>query len=244
MGLDKYYTKPDSAKRLVEIASFHGCDSFVEPSAGSGSISSLIQGCIAYDIKPEAAGIIEKDWLTVESLPENCCVIGNPPFGRRSELAVKFINHAFEIGAKRVAFILPRVFRKYTIQAKIDKRASLIMDCDLPHDSFTLYGEDYSIPCCIQVWQVCGRESSEVEPSELFRFDKKGKWFIFGAAPSKVIRADEVNKNNRGYYIDSDISEMCKKINWNGNSSASGGVAWFTKQEISRQINEHMRAIK
>ena len=64
---DKYYTPKDLAKRLIdktfEIIGKENITEIIEPSAGNGSFSSQMD-CIAYDIKPEAPGIIKQDYLT------------------------------------------------------------------------------------------------------------------------------------------------------------------------------------
>ena len=51
---------------------------------------------MSYDIKPEGKGIIEQDFLKLNitdgfNIPLH--FIGNPPFGRQSSLAKKFIKH-------------------------------------------------------------------------------------------------------------------------------------------------------
>ena len=38
-------------------------------------------------------------------------VIGNPPFGLRGNLALRFMNHSYDF-ADVIAFILPRIYNK------------------------------------------------------------------------------------------------------------------------------------
>ena len=72
---------------------------YLEPSAGSGNFSNLINGCIAYDIKPTAENIIKADFLKL-NIPykEGRLIFGNPPFG--DEPCIKRLYDA-------IAFILP-----------------------------------------------------------------------------------------------------------------------------------------
>ena len=83
---DKYYTPPDLARNLiVKTIRFIGAKNItdiVEPSAGNGSFSKWFKNCRAYDIEPEADGIIKQDFLTLD-LPyqKGRLIIGNPPFG-------------------------------------------------------------------------------------------------------------------------------------------------------------------
>lgn len=160
--LDKFYTKLDNSKscfdKFVEIV---GHDFFfVEPSAGNGSFLDVIPGInkIGFDIKPERSDIIELDFLKKsikKYLPEGkkIAFIGNPPFGKRSELAIKFINKCLTC-SKYVGFILPIQFRKYSAQSKIRKNAKLIFDTDLEHDLFLIDGKETKVSCCFQIWST------------------------------------------------------------------------------------------
>lgn len=83
---DKYYTPPELAKKLI-IKTFRmigkeNITGLIEPSAGNGAFSNHFKKCLAYDIEPEAEGIIKQDFLTLD-LPykKGRLIIGNPPFG-------------------------------------------------------------------------------------------------------------------------------------------------------------------
>lgn len=153
---DKFYTKPSVALSCLEAIP-GGVDSFdvwIEPSAGSGAFSSQVPGCLALDLAPEGDGILEQDWLLYERERddvEKVLVFGNPPFGQQNSLAVKFINHA-AIFADSIAFILPRSFKKPSVQNRLHPNLHLALEIDLPKNSFTLEGEDYGVPCVFQVW--------------------------------------------------------------------------------------------
>ena len=103
-------TKQDNLLKEITLEDY---DVVVEPSAGTGSWSSKIDDCVAIDIAPEHPDImkgnfLEDDFLFDEMKKENrILVIGNPPFGRIGNKAIKFINKAAEF-ADTVAFILPR----------------------------------------------------------------------------------------------------------------------------------------
>ena len=156
---DKFYTKPEIAQLCLDSIP-GGLDQYatsIEPSAGGGSFSSLVPGCLALDLRPEAEGIIEQDWLTYQrernADPLNkVLVFGNPPFGQQNSLAVKFINHA-ALFADTVAFILPLSFKKPSVQNRLHANLHLVFEMDLPKKAFELEGEDYAVPCVFQVWQ-------------------------------------------------------------------------------------------
>lgn len=109
INLDKYYTPKEIAKHCISVVYKLGLEitEVVEPSAGNGSFSLQIPACLAYDIEPEHDSITQQDFLALE-LPykKGRLVIGNPPFGKRNILSVKFFKHACKIG-DYVAFVLP-----------------------------------------------------------------------------------------------------------------------------------------
>lgn len=179
---DKFYTKPEIAQLCLDSIP-GGVEQYslsIEPSAGGGSFSSLIPNALAMDLHPEAEGIVEQDWFTysrernVDS-QEKVLVFGNPPFGQQNSLAVKFINHAATF-ADTVAFVLPLSFKKDSVKDRLDKHLHLVLELALPKKAFTLYGEDYGVPCVFQVWEYDAskvREKSvKVSPAG-FSFVKK-----------------------------------------------------------------------
>ena len=150
---DAYFTKPETATKCVSILdNLIGINhSYLEPSAGSGAFMHplLNRSVTACDICPEADNIITENFLSSTLTAD--VVIGNPPFGTRSKLAVDFINKAATF-AKYIAFILPVQFRKYGTQKLLNPSLSLIYDELLPANSFLLDDKEYSVRCCYQVW--------------------------------------------------------------------------------------------
>ena len=159
--LDRFYTKPSVVDKLLKEMVIEDYDVVVEPSAGTGSWSSKIEDCVAIDIAPEHPDILEGDFLKDDFLfdemkkENSILVIGNPPFGRIGNQALKFINKASEF-ADTIAFILPRSFRKESLQRKVNKNFWIVKDIDLfdrNNPSFIFKGEDYFAPCVFQVWE-------------------------------------------------------------------------------------------
>ena len=107
---DKYYTPKDLAKKLIdktfEIIGKNNITDIIEPSAGNGSFSSQMN-CTAYDIKPEAEGIIKQDFLKLQlSYKHGRLIIGNPPFLNSNHGSRKFYKKATKLG-DYIAFIQP-----------------------------------------------------------------------------------------------------------------------------------------
>lgn len=110
--LDKYFTQASTArycvKKTKEIVGAENITEWLEPSAGAGAfLPYLDNNYIAFDIEPEAEGIEQKNYIELE-LPylKGRCIIGNPPFGTRNTLSVKFYKNSLKFG-DYIAFILP-----------------------------------------------------------------------------------------------------------------------------------------
>lgn len=156
-SLDKFYTKPEIAqqcvnylKKLIPISSD---DILLEPSAGCGNFLKALTdyNVVAYDIKPEGENIIQQDFLQLESEYKDYITIGNPPFGKRSKLAIQFFNKAATI-SKVIGFIIPNTFAKWSVQKNLHKDWKLIGSMDIPSNSFTSDGKDFQVNCIFQVW--------------------------------------------------------------------------------------------
>lgn len=146
---DKYYTPKELAKELIdktfEIIGKENVTEIIEPSAGAGAFSSQLD-CIAYDIEPEAPGIIKQDYLTSFLWKKKGrLVIGNPPFGNSNWLIIKFWEKSIEI-ADYIAFILPISFLNNNIR---------LYQFDLVY-SEDLGKRDYSgvnLHCCFNIYK-------------------------------------------------------------------------------------------
>lgn len=177
--LDKFYTKEDVVDQCLSYIDFDKHDCIIEPSAGSGAFSNKINGIHAFDLLPEDLNIIQADWLKLDKTQfnkfNNILVIGNPPFGTSGSLAYSFIVESMKF-SNTVAFILPKGFKKESMKNRIPLNFSLTEEIDLPKDSFTLEGKDYSVPCVFQIWEKTESLRSKIlyrNTTELFKFVKK-----------------------------------------------------------------------
>ena len=150
LHLDKYYTSPDLAEYCVNKTREVIGDldiKFIEPSAGNGVfLQYLPKDTLAYDIEPECEGIIQQDFLKLD-IPynEKLCVIGNPPYGSRLNLALAFCNKSFEI-AEYVSFILP--ISQLNNNQSIYKY-DLIYSEDLGKREYS----DRKVHCCLNIYK-------------------------------------------------------------------------------------------
>ena len=60
----------------------------------------------------------------------NIHIIGNPPFGRQSSMAIKFIKKCCSF-ANSISFILPKSFKKDSMKKYFEKHYHLIYEMDL-----------------------------------------------------------------------------------------------------------------
>ena len=159
-GLDKFYTIPLYAKHCIdkvfEIYDISSWDLIVEPSAGNGSFLNQIQSSnkIGLDISPENEAIIKQDFFTYSqptTNKSNILVIGNPPFGKVSSLAIKFFNHAAQ-WANVIAFIIPRTFRRTSVQNRLDEMFHLVYDEEVANKP-CCFSPPMMVKCCFQIWE-------------------------------------------------------------------------------------------
>lgn len=156
--LDQFYTKPNIAKDCYEkVIAFLNkrnivLTTWLEPSAGCGAFYSLLSGNkLGIDLDPKLDDIICHDFLTYHLEKDNYLTIGNPPFGKNSSLAVKFFNKCAE-HSLLIAFIVPKTFKKHSIQNKLNKSFHLEYEYDLPDYSFEFNDKDYNVPSVLQIW--------------------------------------------------------------------------------------------
>ena len=164
-SLDQFYTKETIAKlcwnHLIDITPSLNKNIkdlfFLEPSAGKGAFYKLMpeQRRIGMDLEPKCDSVKSQNFLKtlkIEFEPHHTVIVGNPPFGKRGNLAVAFFNHAAHL-AETVAFIVPVIFRKFRVHKKLDARMKFISKLELPKESFEFdNGKAYSVNTEFQVW--------------------------------------------------------------------------------------------
>ncbi len=169
VGKEQFFTPIDLAKDCVQaVSELYPLDSFsivIEPSAGDGAFLGLLpkKTRIGIDVDPKMDEIIEQDFLTWRpkeiSSREKVLTIGNPPFGARSSIALKFIKHAAEF-SDVIAFVLPMSFNKYTFQNMFPREFHLIesMDCT------DLYKTPTGLSHVKTVFQIWERRTTKRKP--------------------------------------------------------------------------------
>jgi hypothetical protein len=163
---DKFYTNPVVAKKclqkLIELVPNPGGFVWTEPSAGSGAFLNALaellptSRAIGLDLDPGRSDISKGDffeWDMPAEVGPHKIFFGNPPFGRQSSLARRFIQRAAELGADWIAFILPRSFEKPSLQKFVPSVYHLRASVRLEPNAFLVNGRAHDVPCVFQIWE-------------------------------------------------------------------------------------------
>lgn len=149
---DKYYTPVSLANECWEIVDRTidvdvNVKRIIEPSVGNGSFCRWRRKPdLAVDLAPEFVGAVKADWLSYPvKYEKGTLVIGNPPFGSRLSLAMKFYEKACLV-ADYIAFILPA--SQLGNEVSFNK-FDLIESVDLGKADYS----GRSLWCCFNVWR-------------------------------------------------------------------------------------------
>ena len=261
--LDKYYTNINKIKKI--IGRLNKNYFYIEPSAGDGAFIEILKekGCEfkAYDLAPNHKDIEQKDFFNVtiekSSKHTKTIVIGNPPFGKNSSLAIKFFNHAASFEVDEIRFIVPKTFKKTSVQNRLNKYYHLVKTIDLPYKSFILDGEEYDVPSCWQIWK---RKSKE---RKIKKTSYSSKYFEFTTKENSELsirrvggRAGELLLGNNHsvsstYFLkilDKGIIDIFASDNYYNKikqiRNNTAGVRSISKQELISITNKLMEEVK
>ncbi|HOT89114.1 MAG TPA: hypothetical protein PLC59_06495 [Bacteroidales bacterium] len=232
-NLDQFYTCPAIAKKCVDVLNSVVDTNnyiFIEPSAGSGSFYNLMPADRRYgmDLEPKCEGIAQMDFFKyIYKGTRRVIVLGNPPFGKNSSMAMRFFNHAASMPeVDYIAFIIPKTFRKNSLQNKLSMNFSIIHDIDLPDNSFLKGGVPYKVPSCFQVWK------RNLYPRQPKIVDLTNDWFEFVARNNSPDLA--VRRVGRRAGICTDNIQSCKLHSWHFLKLKAG----VSKKKFMQHINK------
>lgn len=253
--IDKYYTSPSAVQLclslLKEVVPINESDTIIEPSAGSGAFYTKLKqihpNTKGYDLLPEADDIEKQDFLTLELDPSQTYhFVGNPPFGRQSTLAKKFIQKACMYG-NSVSFILPKSFKKESFQKVFPRNFHLKVSLEIPSFSFHMNGSPLDVPCVFQIWvkeEVERNTPDTIIPTYWKYVKKEDNPNIairrIGGCAGRVSR-DIEDKNPQCHYFlklsidtESFISQYESIAHFDTNNTV--GPRSISKQELNRQL--------
>ena len=245
---------------------------FLEPSAGAGAFLDLLPAArrMGLDLAPAHPEIVQQDFLSFElvrglsrlsvqndegqtqsenlSDKQTIVVVGNPPFGRNSSLAVKFVNKAATL-ADVVAFILPKTFQKASTVRRLDPRLHLAAEFEIPTYSFILEGANVDVPCVFQIWIRRPEPRPDVPGPRThpdFRFVKREHADFavrrVGRSAGQVIEDFAAYARTSHHFIKAsnpqDVMRKLRNINWSVVRSQTAGVPCVGKEELIRLYSQ------
>lgn len=253
--IDKFYTKKSTVKicmnLITQFLNISREDLVIEPSAGNGafisSLKKISDNFLFIDISPEHEEIRQEDFLLYDIPPASKIhVIGNPPFGRQSSMAIKFIRKACKF-ANSISFILPASFKKDSLKSKIPKCFHLLCEEDLPKNSFSVDKVDHDVPCVFQIWKKKKYNRPDVEKLFPigFKFVKQSETpdisFRRVGVNAGTISSETENKSSQSHYFicftkPFDFIQSLNEIKWDINNTV--GPKSISKQELILQFNK------
>lgn len=263
-NLDQFYTNRLLSKKLIEyVKLFVEKDAnirdilWIEPSAGDGAFYDFLpENKFGLDLDPKKSSIKKQDFLTfdIEESGLNfkdkiIITIGNPPFGKNSSLALKFIKKSAEF-SDFIAFILPRTFEKDSFKRKINSDFWLVHEEILKEDSFIFEGNTYSVPTVFQIWKKQNNSrvlEKRVMKHEDFDFvSKEDGDFSFqrvGAKAGLVLKDFSHKSPSSHYFIKSndkknDLFSIFEQISWEDIKKRTAGNPSIGKSELIERYLE------
>ena len=267
-GKEQYYTNKKTVEYcldlLSELIDFEEDQMFLEPAGGTGEfIDGMIRrgacasNIISYDIEPKHPKVKKGDFLLVDDLPSNLITISNPPFGRANSLSKKFFNHASK-NSKMVCFLIPKSWRKWSVQNSLDLDFHLILDEELPNDCFyKLDDPDFqdkkTLTTLFQVWERRDYKREKINIIDKgyitkVKQDEQGlrtanvAITLFGYSCGKVEEDFEREPNStKGYYIakSQEVIDALRLVDFSSFYNNTAYVKALSMMEINHLLNEH-----
>lgn len=164
-GKEQFYTPPAIAESIIKnvhkrVGNLSGY-TLLEPAGGTGSFIEAakrhgLTKVISFDIEPHHKKITLGDFLDQEITRKGLITISNPPFGRNNSLSIPFFNKAAQV-SDLIVFIVPRSWRKWSVQNRLDQNFHLVKDDDLAINYVDVNGEDSHakdrLRTCVQYWE-------------------------------------------------------------------------------------------
>lgn len=245
--LDQFYTKKIVALDLfakfnaIVLSNKLNSNDWLEPSAGAGAFFELMPvNKLGLDLDVKVEKVIKADFLTYELSKKDYVVLGNPPFGKNSSLAIKFFNKAAE-HAVLIGFIVPKTFKKDSVKNKLNRNFHLIYEEDLKKNSFEFEGKEYDVPCVFQVWI----KKENLRELAIKNFTHKDFVFVekeeadfaiqrVGVAAGKV-KTDFKNYARASHYFlkaSQEVREVFERIDWSSVKGNTAGNPSISKSEL------------
>ena len=157
-GTEQYYTPSTVAKHCVAVMdAITTRPTYLEPCGGTGSFIEALgnRDIVSYDIEPKHQAVLRTDNFLTQDISHlhNVITITNPPFGRANSLCIPFFNKCADV-SDYIAFIIPKSWRKWSVENRLDQRFWKIHDEELKIDYITdTKASKGRLATVFQVWQ-------------------------------------------------------------------------------------------
>uniref|UniRef100_A0A6C0DWV0 Uncharacterized protein n=1 Tax=viral metagenome TaxID=1070528 RepID=A0A6C0DWV0_9ZZZZ len=262
--IDKFYTKKETVDYIFELFKEYitpnNNDIIIEPSAGNGAFINAIKSLKCnyefYDLEPEHEEIIKQDYLLYNASANASAnpdkkihILGNPPFGRQSSLAIKFIKKSCEF-CSSISFVLPKSFKKDSLKKTFSPNFHLLYEIDLPEKSFLVNTTEHDVPCIFQIWikKTYARDvSTKLEPHNFIfvkKTDNPSISFRRVGVNAGTIDVNCSNKSVQSHYFirftnSNDLEtnlDLLKSLVYDSNNTV--GPKSIGKQELIKEFNK------
>ena len=263
-GKEQYYTKSHISDLCCSIVknTFPSNQNILEPCGGTGAFLDSFEtilnttNYLSYDLEPKDHRVMLMDFFKIKSIKKPFIIITNPPFGRMNKLSVNFFNHAANLGAEYICFLIPISWRKWSTQNRLDRNYHLIKDIDLPTDEILFHGDDVDqtkknqLKCIFQIWKREGfkRETIEYKWEGLTSTKPVTADIAIiqqGWSCGKVLREFDRDRNLGGYNYYYAEEDTIRKLEFLYNQNAyeefknnSAYVDSISLSEISYELNK------
>lgn len=160
-------------------------------------------------------------------------------------MAVRFFNHAARQSSV-IAFILPRTFRKASIENRLDRNFHLLHEETVPDDAFLFRSKPYNVPAIFQIWE------RRPERRELRHVETRHSDFDFttpdradfaiqrvGARAGRVHR-DFTASPSSHYFIRGDVEDIMGQLDFPSVARNVAGNPSLSKSEIVSLYRERL----
>lgn len=252
--LDQFYTSPTVAKHCLSVLMDtlqYKPDVFIEPSCGDGSFLNILpDNKIGYDLDPNGHNMIQCDFFDTDDqqLNQSTVYVGNPPFGKSANLAIKFFNHcANNRNATHIAFIIPNTFNKVSVQNKLSLDFHLIHTEYIPNNSFILNDQPYNVPCSFQIWERQSPPRIKITPPynrwfELVTDQSQVDFCLrrVGGKSGQILEGFNHSKSST-YFIKSkvpNLKQLLNQIDFSPIVNNTAGIKSLSITEILLELNK------
>jgi len=247
---DQFFTRPAVAKQFADWVKSHNLpvSRIIEPAAGNMDLARYFPDIEMFDLDPKHPEIKQQDFFTADHRPEQgFLVVMNPPFGRGSDLAIRFFNKAAGF-AEYIAMIVPRTFRRDSVQNRLHQNFHLVDEYVLPRNSFYLPSEGpdrgYDVPAVAQIWQ----RKAEPRPKPVAPVTPVNYQFVRNPADAdfafraKGRRAGQIVTQNFAdanpnsfFFVKGDVAPW-QKVDWSQLGNDVMGSRYISKVDIATAL--------